>query len=118
MMKTPIGTYDRFSVVAVPFPFTDSAWAKKRPALVLSSAGNFGGKIGHSVMAMITSANNAPWPLDIRIHDLAAAGLTAESIIRMKLFTLDHRLIDRLLGRLSAQDITLVTQSLHELLGT
>jgi hypothetical protein len=42
----------------------------------------------------------------------------AESIVRMKLFTLDHRLIERLLGHLSAQDSALVMRSLHELLGT
>jgi len=112
----PIETYERFAIVAVPFPFTDSRRAKRRPALILSSAGSFGGKIGHSVMAMITSAKNEPWPLDVEIRDLPSAGLEAKSMVRMKLFTLDHRLIDRILGSLSETDRARVTGSLRSLL--
>jgi mRNA interferase MazF len=44
-------------------------------------------------MAMITSAKNAPWPLDICITDLEKGGLPSPSVVRMKLFTLDHRLV-------------------------
>jgi len=47
--------YEPFDVVVVPFPFTDSAQTKRRPALVLSQHTNFGNKIGHSVLAIITS---------------------------------------------------------------
>ncbi len=83
--------YDRFEVVIVPFPFTDKAQVKRRPALVLSSHAAFGRKAGHSVMAMITSAQNPAWPLDVPISDLNAAGLPAPSVVRMKHFTLDHR---------------------------
>ncbi len=93
-----------FDVVVVPFPFTDSAQSKKRPAVVLSSKTNFNGQIGHSVLAMITSAKNTRWPLDVTISDLKTAGLPAPSIIRMKLFTLDHRFIAETIGRISKKD--------------
>ncbi len=116
MTRKPTGIYDPFTVVAVPFPFTDTKRSKRRPALVLSSAENFNAVIGHSVLAMITSARNSPWPLDAGIQDLAAAGLPAPSVVRMKLFTLDHRLIESVLGRLSAGDAGLVTASLRQLL--
>ena len=43
--------YDRFDVVIVPFPFTDKAQAKRRPALVVSANAAFNKKTGHSVMA-------------------------------------------------------------------
>jgi len=118
MTRKPTGTYDRFDVVAVPFPFTDEKKAKKRPALVLSASGSFNSIIGHSVMAMITSARNSLWPMDVEIRDLAAAGLPAPSLVRMKVFTLDHRLIDRTLGRLSENDSRLVAISLHKLFET
>ena len=108
--------YEQFAVVAVPFPFTDSKQAKRRPALVLSSERNFSAKIGHSVLAMITSASNSPWPLDVGIRDLAPAGLSAESVVRMKLFTLDDRLIVRPLGYLSDADRKRVIRSLRALL--
>jgi mRNA interferase MazF len=116
MTMTPIATYDRFAVVAVPFPFTDAKREKRRPALILSSETEFNGRIGHSVMAMITSAKNDPWPLDTEIQELPAAGLTAPSRVRMKLFTLDHRFIDRTIGRLSNADRIRVIRALRRLL--
>lgn len=100
----PIEIFDRFDVVVVPFPFTDKAASKRRPALVLSDAGVFNRSAGHSVMVMITSADNSPWPFDTAITDLKATGLTAASVIRMKLFTLDHRFVLRGCGRLSTKD--------------
>jgi mRNA interferase MazF len=48
--------FERFAVVRVPFPFTDRAASKNRPALVLSDLEAFNVPAGHSVMAMITSS--------------------------------------------------------------
>ncbi|MDP1525319.1 MAG: type II toxin-antitoxin system PemK/MazF family toxin [Rhodocyclaceae bacterium] len=110
--------FDRFTVVRVPFPFTDRNATKNRPALVLSDAASFNIPAGHSVMAMITSQGNAPWPLDCPIADLAAAGLPAPSLVRFKLFTLDHRLVRGELGKLSAVDTIRVRQGLADLLGS
>lgn len=92
-----------FDVIVVPFPFTDRNATKRRPALVLSSSA-FNQKAEHSVMAMITSAGQSSWPGDHRIKDLDAAGLPAECVIRLKLFTLDHRLLIRKAGSLGAVD--------------
>ncbi|MCM2289855.1 MAG: type II toxin-antitoxin system PemK/MazF family toxin [Sulfuritalea sp.] len=108
--------YERLDVVVVPFPFTDSAASKRRPALVISNAEAFNLPVGHSVLAMITSAGNAAWPLDVTISDGNAAGLTAASLVRMKLFTLDNRFILRRLGRLAASDRKAVEASLKQLL--
>ena len=81
--------FERFDVVRVPFPFTDRQTAKNRPALILSDGALFNGVVGHSVMAMITSAGHESWPLDCAIGDLSAAGLPVASVIRWKLFTLE-----------------------------
>jgi mRNA interferase MazF len=110
-------TVDRFTVVRVPFPFTDRATTKNRPALVLSDALAFNTLAGHSVMAMITSQANPPWPLDCNVVDLSSAGLPAPSKVRFKLFTLDHRLVHGEIGQLSATDAAAVRQSLAQLLG-
>ena len=109
--------FERFTVVRVPFPFTDREATKNRPALVLSDASRFNGPAGHSVMAMITSAANPPWPLDCPIDDSEQAGLPAPSKVRFKLFTLDHRLGRGALGTLSSRDRTQVERHLAELLG-
>jgi mRNA interferase MazF len=108
-------SFERFTVVRVPFPFTDRAAGKNRPALVLSAAKSFNTPAGHSVMAMITSVANAPWPLDCPIADLAAAGLPAPSKVRFKLFTLDHRLVRGQLGVLSTADAAAIRGRLLEL---
>ena len=104
-------TYEGMQVVRVPFPFTDRVASKNRPALVLSDAAAFNTPSGHLVLAMITSAKNAPWPLDCPIEDLESAGLPAPSVVRCKLFTLDVRLIRGALGRLNAKDAARVAQA-------
>jgi mRNA interferase MazF len=109
-------TYEAFDVVVVPFPFADRKATQRRPALVLSRSDSFGDKIGHSVLAMITSRGNVPWPLDVPITDGPSAGLAAASVVRMKLFTLDHRLILRKAGNLARGDRRAVLDSLKLLL--
>ena len=109
--------FDAFTVVRVPFPFTDRTATKNRPALVLSDATAFNNPAGHSVMAMITSEANAPWPLDCPITDLDAAGLPAPSKARFKLFTLDHRLVRGELGRLAPEDQATVRAAFAKVFG-
>lgn len=108
-------TFKPFDVLVVPFPFTDSAAVKRRPALVLS-AEQFQDRIGHLVLAMITSRENRGWPLDVEISDIKAAGLSHASIVRMKLFTLDERFVLRKAGRLTETDCRTVQRSLKQLL--
>ena len=109
--------YDAGDVVVVPFPFTDRNASKRRPALVLSDAAAFNARVGACVLAMITSRENAAWPLDTPVEDLAAAGLPNAAVVRMKLFTLDHELILRKAGRLSGSDERRVRAALGQLLG-
>ncbi len=104
--------YSALTVVRVPFPFTDRQATKHRPALILSNAAQFNTPVRHSVMAMITTAQHHPWPLDCVINNLQAAGLPAPSCVRFKLFTLDHRLIRGVLGQLSAEDAARVQHAL------
>lgn len=63
--------------------------------------------IGASIMAMITSMKPTQnlWPTDLLIEHLEPTGLPIPSIIRFKIFTLDHRLILGRLGRLSDADL-------------
>lgn len=107
--------YDPFDIVVVPFPFTDSSKTKRRPALVLSQKTAFSSKINHSVLAMITSAKNDPWPLDVNITHGESSGLTAPSVVRMKFFTLDNRFILKKAGSLSTADQRKVTTNLKKL---
>lgn len=113
--KKLIKTYDVFEVVLVPFPFTETSNEKKRPALILSSSTHFNMKASASVMAMITTASHNPWPLDIPIVHLKEAGLPVPSIIRLKFFTLDHRLIIKKIGIIHKSDQRQVEKHLRQL---
>jgi mRNA interferase MazF len=115
-MTTPMMTFEQYSVWLLPFPFTDKATTKHRPAIVVSAEKTFNTPVGHSVVAMITSSRNSPWDLDTPVKDLASAGLNIPSMIRMKLFTIDHRLVIRQLGKLSADDAKKLEANLKLLL--
>ena len=96
-------TFKAFDVVVVPFPFTDRAAIRRRPALVVSSAA-FNASHAQVVLAMITSAVHAGWPSDMPIRGLGSAGLRAASLVRLKLFTLDQRHVLREIGSLARGD--------------
>jgi mRNA interferase MazF len=109
-------TCDAFDVVTVPFPFTDRTASKRRPAVVMSRPVTLGERAGHAVLAMITSAGGTPWPLDVPVQDRTSAGLAVDCVVRMKLFTLDHALVVRKIGRLGRPDQARVRAALRQLL--
>ena len=110
-------TFSRFDVVVVPFPFTDRSTTVRRPALILSDPETFGIATGQSLMAMITRAAGMRWPHDHAVGDRASAGLPEACFVRMKLFTLDHRLMLRKLCALGKSDAIAVRATLDALLG-
>jgi mRNA interferase MazF len=105
-------TFEAGDVIIVPFPFTDRATTKRRPALVLSSAA-FNADTGHVIAAMITSAKQSAWASDVAITDLSAAGLSVPCVVRMKLFTLEVGLVVRKSGRLGGVDAAQVREVLE-----
>lgn len=100
-MKTRehLSTYKKFDVVLVPFPFSDKNKTKNRPALVISDCVS-----NTYTLAMITSAANTGWKYDVPILDVEQAGVFVPCLIRMKLFTLDERLLKKKIGQLGPQD--------------
>ena len=82
---------------------------------MLSTHG-FNDRAAHLVLAMITSRENRGWPLDTEIKDLAAAGLSHPSVVRMKLFTLDERFVLRKSGALTVKEGASIQNALRLLL--
>ena len=102
-------------VAIVPFPFTDIAIAKPRPALALS--GHEANEAnGATLFAMITTAQRSRWPSDVALADGAGAGLSEASLVRLKLFTLDNRLVSRVIGNLSRGDRAAVHKMLKSVI--
>ena len=91
--------------------------AEMRPLVDEISIDALGNVIGHSVLAMITSAGHRRWPLDVPLADLSAAGLPAPSVVRLKIFTLDDRLVERRVGALGPPDASAVQGALGRLFG-
>ena len=109
-------TFESLDVVVVPFPFTDRQAAKRRPALIISSA-NFNRAHEQSIMAMITSAGS-DWPSDVAIQGWREAGLNVPCKVRFKLFTLDDALVVRKLGTLSRRDSEAVKKAVGRVLAS
>jgi len=102
---------EQWEVVIVPFPFSAQLGSKRRPALVLSNRAF--NQRGYSVLAMITTTGHHPWRGDVAVKDLKAAGLNAPCLLRLKVFTLDNRLIVKKIGRLAAADQQRVSKQLQ-----
>ena len=100
-----------WAVVIVPFPFTEGPRTKRRPALALSTKAF--SENGYTVLAMITTKARPSWPGDTHIGDYQLAGLKVPCIVRLKLFTLDNRLILNQMGRLSETDRNKISQNIR-----
>ena len=96
-------SFEQGDVVRVPFPYTDRATRQWRPALVVSR-GSLGEDGRLLWVAMITSAENRPWPDDVPFGETyAQAGLPAPSIIRpCKLATIESAHAEKI-GRASRE---------------
>jgi len=109
-------TFERGDVVIAPFPFTDLPVSKRRPVVVLSKADPFNRETGQHVCAMVTGARKSSWPFDTAIEDINAAGVRGPCVVRMKLVTLDQRVMGARCGRLARRDLDLLTENLANLL--
>lgn len=108
--------YEPFSLVVVPFPFTDKHQVKRRPALVLSSQ-SFQKETGHVTLLMVTSAKHSTWKNDYLLLDSNSAGLESPSIARQKIFTIDMSVILDKKGKLAIEDENAIKRILHAHLG-
>jgi mRNA interferase MazF len=102
-MRPPLTIFEQFEIAVVPFPFVDAPRTKPRPALVLSVAA-FNRQNGHTLLAMITTAEHSRWPSDYPVDDLRPTGLRVSCVVRWKLFTLDNRALQRRTGYLGERD--------------
>jgi mRNA interferase MazF len=72
--------FERWDIVAVPFPYVERPIEQRRPALVVAST--LGAAHRLIWVLMITAAANPRWPDDVEIDDHGSAGLAIPSIVR------------------------------------
>ncbi len=94
----------RGTVVLTPFPFTDLAGAKVRPAVVGSRTDRPGDDVVLAFVSSVAASRLLPTELSLgpSHRDFRATGLKVPSVIRCdKLATVEHRIILGELGVLS-----------------
>lgn len=106
--------YNQWDIVVVPFPFINSNKSKPRPVLILNNE-SFSLENSYYLGAMITSSKRDQWYGDIEISNISEAGLSVNSTIRFKVFTLDERIIKRKIGKLSKIDTTQARKSISSI---
>ena len=110
--------YSFGDVVLVPFPFTNHATSKKRPAVVVSSSSYNQHRPDVIVMA-ITSQLLRPVGAvgDVLLADRSGAGLPKPSLVKPVVATLEQALILRKLGTLQQADLQSVRDALKQIIG-
>jgi mRNA interferase MazF len=90
--------YNFGDVILVPFPFTDQARAKQRPAVVVSST-RYNTERPDLILMAITSQVRAPATFgEVIVHHWQTAKLLKLSAIKPVFTTLDKRLVRKSLG--------------------
>ena len=115
---TSAGTnIEQRSIILMPFPYTDLSGAKKRPALVISSF-DFNLKNEDVVCCLITSnPEDRQHAVKISSKDMEKGYLEFESKIKpYRIFTINKRLIYRILGRLNLQKSKLVIEEINKMI--
>jgi mRNA-degrading endonuclease toxin of MazEF toxin-antitoxin module len=72
--------FERWDIVAVPFPYVERPVEQRRPALVVASTPGAAHRL--IWVLMITAAANQRWPDDVAIDDHGGAGLPIPSVVR------------------------------------
>ena len=104
-----MASYAAGDVVLLEFPFTDTAGSKRRPALILLDTGD-----DDVVVARVTGQLSAA-PQDVTLDEWQQAGLLLPSVVRLhKVATLQRRLVDKKLGRLTPADWSRVVLTLRQ----
>ena len=102
--------YQPGEVLLLSFPFVDAAGSKRRPALALVDTGD-----EDIIVARITS-QIVPTDFDIELVEWQRAGLLRHSYVRVhKVATLEKRLVERRLGRLTPNDWAKVQAKIQQL---
>ena len=107
--------FKKGDVVLIPFPFTDLTSAKTRPAVIVST-GLYDKETGNFMVAMITSVPQST-SYDYEVKDWRTANLLAPSWVRIKIATINPKLVRYKPGSLTTVDLIEVDKRIRLALG-
>jgi len=103
------------SIILVPFPFSDLASSKKRPALVISNT-EFNNRNEDVICCLITSNPAAKNAIPITNKYMDSGFLEFDSMIKpYRLFTVSKTIIYKVLGKLNKEKSRLVVNEINKL---
>jgi mRNA interferase MazF len=108
-----IMAFQRGDVVLIPFPFTNLAATKTRPAVVVGSATYHNARPDLLLAYVSSQVAKAVAPIDYLLSDWQAAGLLKPSFVRPKVAAIESSLVVHQAGRLSAHDLAEVGRRLR-----
>ena len=109
-------TFERGTIVRVPFPYNDRNTRQRRPSLVVSN-GPVGPAGALLWVVMITSAMHQAWPGDVAVAAGERSGLPVPSIIRSaKIATIEAKDAD-VVGRVDDETHAKVAYRVGHVLG-
>jgi mRNA interferase MazF len=111
-------SYEFGDVVLVPFPFSNQAASKKRPAVIVSSEAYNRAKPDVVVMAITSQLRPSPAFGEVWIGQWQAAGLIKLSAIKPVFVTLEQAMIIRQLGTISSSDQAALKKAIASILGS
>jgi mRNA interferase MazF len=100
----PTISYNFGDVVLVPFPFTDQTAAKRRPAVVISSAAYHRDRSDLIIMAITSQIRSSDRFGEVKIKTWEKAGLLKASVIKPVITTIENSLVLKRLGTLADED--------------
>ena len=104
-------------IVLVPFPFTDQSAAKKRPAVVISSAAYQRERPDLIIMAVTSQVRTALTVGEIIVGDWQGAGLLKPSAIKPVIATIEKPLVIKTLGQLKDDDQAALRSAIGKIVG-
>jgi len=104
-------------VVLVPFPFTDQAGSKKRPAVVVSRGDYSAHRRDIVIMAITSQVRQPPGFGEALVSEWQQAGLLKVSVLKPVFTTIEQILVIRKMGTLTTSDQTRLRELLVAVLG-
>lgn len=95
--------YEKWDVVMIPFPFSDFTAHKRRPAIVVSSAGS---NTDHEITVLFVTSNlkSPAREGDHTLEFWKEAGFPKPSMVRMKFVSIHRSVIIKKFGRILESD--------------
>ena len=104
-------------MVLVPFPFTDQAGTKKRPAVIISSDAYNTTQRDLVIMAVTSQLRPSGALGEALVTGWQAAGLIKPSAIKPVITTIEQVLVIRRLGQLTAEDQQALRNAIGKIVG-